>query len=138
MKYRLVVMALALAAASIAAAQAANPAEKQAEQSATQWLALIDNGNYGKSWDDAATSFKGHVTKPSWEQAVKAVREPLGALTSRHLKSATYSTQLPGAPDGKYVVIKFDTKFKNKADAVETITPMLDHGVWKVSGYYIR
>jgi hypothetical protein len=136
MKYRLLV--LALAASSIAAAQAANPAEKQAEKSATQWLTLIDDGNYGKSWDDAASSFKGHVTKPAWQQAVKAVREPLGALTSRHLKSATYSTQLPGAPDGKYVVIQFETKFKNKADAIETITPMLDHGVWKVSGYFIK
>ena len=29
---------------------------------------------------------------------------------------------LPGAPDGEYVVIQFETAFQNKARAVETVT----------------
>ncbi|HEX3698552.1 MAG TPA: DUF4019 domain-containing protein [Polyangia bacterium] len=33
-------------------------------------------------------------------------------------------TTLPGAPDGKYVVIQFATSFERKKEAVETITPM--------------
>lgn len=132
------VLSLAAVSLAVVAAEAANPAEKPAEDSAKQWLGLIDKGNYGKSWDEAASSFKGHVTKPVWEQSCKSVREPLGAITSRQLKSATYTTQLPNAPAGKYVVIQFDTKFQNKPAAVETITPMLDHGVWRVSGYFIR
>ena len=46
---------------------------------------------------------------------------------------------LPGAPDGEYVVLQFDTSFANKKEAVETVTPMLDKdGKWKVSGYYIK
>jgi hypothetical protein len=57
----------------------------------------------------------------------------------RSLKSKTYATSLPGAPDGKYVVIQFSSSFKNKADATETVTPMLDKdGQWRVSGYYIN
>jgi len=45
----------------------------------------------------------------------------------------------PGAPDGEYVVIQYDSSFENKTEAVETVTPMLDpDGVWRVSGYYIR
>ena len=43
-----------------------------------------------------------------------------------------------GAPDGEYVVLQFQADFENKAQAVETITPMLDEGQWRVSGYYIR
>jgi hypothetical protein len=53
--------------------------------------------------------------------------------------SREYSEKLPGAPDGKYVVIQFDAVFENKPSAVETVTPMLDpDGVWRVSGYFIR
>ncbi len=48
-------------------------------------------------------------------------------------------TSLPGAPDGEYVVIQYNTEFENKKVAIETITPMLDDdGKWRVSGYYIK
>ena len=60
-------------------------------------------------------------------------------MVSRKIKSQQYATSLPGAPDGEYVVIQYATTFENKADAVETVTPMLDKdGQWKVSGYYIK
>lgn len=46
---------------------------------------------------------------------------------------------LSGAPDGRYVVIQYETAFERKKSAVETITPMVDpDGAWRVSGYYIR
>jgi hypothetical protein len=63
----------------------------------------------------------------------------LGKLLSRKLKSATYKTTMPGAPDGEYVVIQYDSSFEHKQAAVETVTPMLDKdGKWRVSGYYIK
>jgi hypothetical protein len=44
-----------------------------------------------------------------------------------------------GAPDGEYVVLKYDTVFDKKEHAVETVTPMKDaDGLWRVSGYFIR
>ncbi len=46
---------------------------------------------------------------------------------------------MPGAPDGEYVVIQYDSSFEHKQAAVETVTPMLDKdGKWRVSGYYIK
>jgi hypothetical protein len=58
---------------------------------------------------------------------------------SRTLKSRQYAASLPGAPDGKYVVIQYDSVFENKKGAVETVTPMLDpDGTWRVSGYFIK
>jgi hypothetical protein len=46
---------------------------------------------------------------------------------------------LPGAPDGEYVVIQYESSFEHKQAAVETVTPMLDKdGTWRVSGYFIR
>lgn len=66
-------------------------------------------------------------------------RKPLGGLESRHLDSAQFATDLPGAPDGKYVVMKFDTSFANKKSAIETVTFMLEKdGQWKVAGYFIK
>jgi hypothetical protein len=46
---------------------------------------------------------------------------------------------MPGAPDGDYVVMQFDTRFANKQAAVETVTFMQEkHGTWKAVGYYIK
>ena len=110
----------------------------QAQGAATKWLALTDSGKYAQSWDEASSLFKSAVSQADWEKAIKGARGPLGALKSRKLKSATFTRTLPGAPDGEYVVIQFDAAFENKAAAVETVTPMKDHGVWKVSGYFIK
>ena len=113
--------------------------EEAAQKAAEQWLALVDIGNYGDSWTATAAAFKNVVSPEQWEQSMKAVRKPLGDLILRKLKSATYSTSLPGAPEGQYVVLQFDTSFANKRVAVETVTPMLDKdGKWRVSGYYIK
>lgn len=111
----------------------------RAVEAAKTWLALIDKGKYGESWETAAVYFKNATTKEKWEQMLAAVRKPLGKLVSRELKSKTYKKSLPGAPDGEYVVIQFNTVFENKKSAVETITPMLDKdSKWRVSGYYIK
>jgi len=117
----------------------ADKPEVAAQAAAEKWLALIDAEKYGDSWQTSAELFQKAVTQASWEQAVKSVRAPLGALVSRKLKSANYAKSLPGAPDGEYVVLQFDTEFANKKTAVETVTPMLGKdGAWKVSGYYVK
>jgi len=111
----------------------------EATKAADRWLKLVDNGDYKQSWMTASTIFKNAVTEAQWARQVGSVRKPLGALVSRKLKSAQYATSLPGAPDGKYVVIQYDSVFQNKSAAVETVTPMLDKdGQWRVSGYFIR
>jgi hypothetical protein len=52
---------------------------------------------------------------------------------------AKYTTEIPNAAKGEYVIMQFQTSFENKENAVETVTPMLDDkGAWRVSGYYIR
>ncbi|MGA2204845.1 MAG: DUF4019 domain-containing protein [Halobacteriota archaeon] len=122
-----------------AATQAQQKPEELAQKSVETWLALTDSAKYAESWDEASQLFKNAVTKEQWSSTIRAARDPLGKVQSRKLKSATYSKTLPGAPDGEYVVIKYDTSFEHKASAVETITPMLDKdGKWRVSGYFIN
>ena len=117
----------------------ADEPEDAAQSAAESWLKLVDAEQYGESWEQAASLFKNAVTSEQWEQAAGRVRGPLGELVSRKISSRKYTEQLPGVPDGKYVVIQFDAVFENKASAVETVTPMLDEdGVWRVSGYFIK
>jgi hypothetical protein len=118
---------------------ASETAEKKAVETSNTWLKLIDNGQYTKSWETAAELFKKDVSKERWNQLLDVSRKPLGNVIKRNVKSTQYMTSLPGAPDGEYVVIQYETSFENKKSAIETVTPMLDKdGKWRVSGYYIR
>ncbi len=118
---------------------AAEKPEDAAQAASDSWLKVVDEARYEASWEEAAALFKQAVTKDQWKAAVAGARGPLGKLVSRKVKSREYREQLPGAPDGKYVVIQYDAVFENRASAVETVTPMVDpDGGWRVSGYFIR
>jgi hypothetical protein len=139
MKIRALACMGIVAAVFAAPVRAADKPEDLAQSAAESWLKLTDSGNAGASWDQAAKLFKGAVTREQWTQALAGVRPPLGKVVSRKVTSRQYSEKVPGAPDGKYVTIQYETVFENKASAVETITTMLDpDGVWRVSGYFIR
>jgi hypothetical protein len=123
----------------MAAAGGSPEKEEAAVASAERWLALVDQGKYAESWKEAASLFRDVVNKRQWEQSVQGVRKPLGKLVNRKIKTKTYRTSLPGAPDGEYVVIEFESSFEKKKSAVETVTPMMDKdGKWHVSGYYLK
>lgn len=113
--------------------------EKAAAAAAERWLQMVDSEKYAESWKEAADLFKNAIHQEQWQQSLQAVRKPLGKLVTRKVKTKTYKTSLPGAPDGEYVVIEFETSFEHKKSAIETVTPMMDKdGKWRVSGYYIK
>jgi hypothetical protein len=118
---------------------ASTGSEPAARAAAEAWLSIVDAGKYAQSWTEASTLFRRALDQPSWEKALNGARAPLGAMRSRALKSAKYATSLPGAPDGEYVVVLFETSFENKQHATETVTPMKDaDGRWRVSGYFVK
>jgi len=113
--------------------------EKAAISAAKKWLATVDAGNYAASWKEAAAFLRNTVKPEQLELSMQATRKPLGKVISRKVQTRSYKTALPGAPDGEYVVIQFETSFENKKTAIETVTPMMDKdGKWRVSGYYIK
>jgi hypothetical protein len=132
-------VAVALALSVITAIAQDSDKEKKAVSAAEKWLSMVDEGKYSDSWQGAAEYLRNAISQEQWNRSLQAVRKPLGKIVSRQMKTATYRTSLPGAPDGEYVVIKFDTSFENKKAAIETVTPMMDQdGTWRVSGYYIK
>ena len=113
--------------------------EQAAQQAAESWLALVDSGDYSKSWDQSAQLIKGQVASEQFAGSLQNARGSFGKLLSRTLKSAQYAKILPGAPDGEYVVIQYQTSFEQKQSAIETITPALEKdGQWRVPGYFIK
>jgi hypothetical protein len=116
----------------------AAPVNDQAAPSGEAWLKLIDNGKYADRWKEASAYFRSRVPEKIWVSMVQGVRAPLGSLVSRSHPSVTFAKTLPGAPDGDYALMQFQTSFKNKASAVETLTVMADGDQWRVAGYFIR
>jgi hypothetical protein len=113
--------------------------EQAVQEAAQQWLSLVDAGHYAESWQNASSAFKHAVSQQQWQDALTVARRPLGSLEQRELKSAESKTDLPGAPDGEYVVLMFNTVFENKKAALETVTMQLEKdGIWRSSGYFIH
>ena len=114
-------------------------ARKAAGEAAQSWLAVVDGGEYPKSWSAASALFQKQLTADQWEKTVRGVREQLGKLVSRKPASAEYSRTLPGAPDGEYIVARYTSAFENKKEATETVVLMAEKdGSWKVAGYFIK
>lgn len=121
------------------AASATSPDSGEGQAAVRAWLALTDAEKYGESWRAAAELFQSAVSEEAWGRSLGNVRRPLGQVLTRTLKTATQKTSLPGAPDGKYVLVQFDTVFTNKAAAVETVTAMqAADRTWKVAAYFVR
>ena len=114
-------------------------ARKASAESAQSWLALVDAGEYAKSWSAAAELFQKQVSSDRWVETVRGVRGEIGKLVSRKATKADYSRTLPGAPDGEYVIHQYSSAFENKKEAMEHVVLMKEKdGSWKVVGYFIK
>jgi hypothetical protein len=114
-------------------------ADEAAQNAAAAWVAQIDAGKYLASWQESSAYFRGAVSEKNWNGALNGTRKPFGKMLSRKLIKAENASSLPGAPDGNYVVMQFDTSFSNKKGAVETVTFMQEKdGKWRAAGYYIK
>ncbi|WP_312183851.1 DUF4019 domain-containing protein [Massilia timonae] len=110
-----------------------------AVNAANQWLALADASDSASTWEQASPSFQAAISKVNWSVALKQARQPLGMVKSRKIASSELKHSRPGAQDGEYVLIQYDTQFEHQTRAVETVVPMRDKdGNWKVSGYFVK
>ncbi|HEX6939087.1 MAG TPA: DUF4019 domain-containing protein [Longimicrobiales bacterium] len=114
-------------------------ADSEALAAADRWLALIDRGDADASWAAAASLFQAGVDAPRWTQALESVQRTLGRPVARDVASVRYATELPGAPDGEYVVIEYATTFGAKKHGAERVVVMKEgDGAWRVAGYHVR
>lgn len=100
---------------------------------ARRWLALLDERRWSESYQGTGTSFRKLNTEQVWAAASEQARTPLGAMVSRTFLS---QENLPAPPAG-YEVVKFRTRFANKAEAIETVTLDRENGGWRIVGVMI-
>lgn len=110
-----------------------------ATDAAVRWLALLDDGRNAESWDSAATGFQAAVTQPNWVQSVLNARLAFEPFGERQRIAARYTTQIPNAPAGEYVLLQYRTWVSGERTVIETVVPMRDGGRgWRVGGYFVR
>ena len=132
----LLLIALLLLAPAQAGAGELAPA---AQKAALAWLKLVDQGDYQASWRESGALFQGAVTAEKWIQSMNGVRKPLGKALSRKYASGQARQNMPGAPDGNYMLLLFKSSFSNKKSAEERVTLIDEKGRgWRVVGYFIK
>jgi hypothetical protein len=118
--------------------------DHEAEESAAVsiahiWLQSVDAESYEESWNEASQAFQSAIELADWQKQISNARGELGEIVSRELDTTNYKTELPGVPDGEYVVMEFRTSFANKNSAIETVTAKSEpEKGWRISGYFIN
>lgn len=105
---------------------------------AMKWLALIDAGDYGKSWDLAAKPLQSSVTRASWILGMNSARRFYGKVLARKFKDTIYAANPPGFVPGEYEIVHFKVRLANRGQATEVVSMELQsNGQWVVAGYHI-
>ena len=121
-----------------ASADGASAEVEAAAAAATEWLALLDAGEYEESWREAASAFQDAVTPAVWETSLNDARSPFEPFGERTLTSSQQLTDPPGAPAGDYVLLQYSTEVSGDRTVTETVVPMKEGDAWKVSGYNVQ
>ncbi|MEA2119280.1 DUF4019 domain-containing protein [Halovibrio sp. HP20-50] len=109
-----------------------------AEAAALAWLEAIDSGEFEQAWENSSTLLKVPLSPDMLSRTISAARRDFGTVQSRRRVSLILETSMPGAPRGDYAILTFQTRFENRPQITETITPHLEGDTWKVSGYYVK
>jgi hypothetical protein len=129
-------------APTVPAAPAADPAtaakEAAAAKAASDWLKLIDAGEYGKAWDESAAVFRERVPRQQWVDSLPKNRAEFGALKTRRFDGTSYRGSISGAPEGEYVAVHYYTEFEKNPSGDEVVTMLLQGGTWRPVGYLLR
>ncbi len=131
----------AVLAVVVAQGQTADPhlAEEQAAQrQALGFLGYLDQGRYEDSYAYTGMLIRTSLDRESFAKQIENARTGAGAVVSRSLMDASYSTSVPSAPDGEYVTLHYGTSFANRQEAVETVVLAFAKSYWRVSGYFIK
>jgi hypothetical protein len=133
-------LGLVLAPSQPAQAQSNEEAVEAAKQEAQEWLDLFDARELKATWEEASSYFKSQIGAEQWVARIRQTREQqpvLDSLRSRSLVAARYTTSLPKAPDGEYVVVQYEGTYADESWA-ETVTLKKDPDGWRVAGYFIK
>jgi hypothetical protein len=114
------------------------PEELAAQRQALGFLGYLDHGRYADSYSYTGLLLRNQLDREAFASKVEQARANAGAIQSRELIDAGYTTSVPGAPQGQYVVLHYHSSFVKRPDTVETLTLVLSKGYWRIDGWYIK
>ena len=112
--------------------------ELAAQRQALGFLGYLDQGRFADSYAYTGMLIRAQLARDAFSTQIQQTRVGTGALQSRELIDAGYTTTVSGAPEGQYVVLHYHASFANRQDAVETLWLSLAKGYWRVVGYNIK
>jgi DNA-binding CsgD family transcriptional regulator len=108
--------------------------DAEIDRAARAWLALVDAGEWDKSFAAAGASFRAPNTVAGWTAASRTARVPYGAVRSR----AQVEVKYINAPPNGYRSVAYATAFADGRTVVETVTLEREPSGWRVVGYMIE
>lgn len=116
-----------------------SPTLSQASAESSHWIALVDQAQYGASWQDAGPLLRDIITQDQWVAGLTGTRHQLGLVRARRLSRGQAVSSLPNGTLGTFVVLKYDTSFSARPSLIETVVLMLiQHDQWRVISYSIK
>jgi hypothetical protein len=112
--------------------------DKGAIKAATKWLELLDANQLSRAYDQCAELLKKDVTRQKFASGVRDFRKPYGKVKDRQPSKFARAHVMPGAPEGDYALIEFETTFAKKKGDEQVVWMLEKDGIWRVSGYFIR
>jgi Protein of unknown function (DUF4019) len=112
--------------------------EVAAQRQALGFLGYLDQGRFADSYAYTGMLIRTQLDRDAFSTEIQKTRVGTGALQSRELIDAAYTTTVSGAPEGQYVVLHYHASFANRQDTVETMWLSLAKGYWRVVGYNIK
>ena len=109
--------------------------EKEARAAATQWLALVDAGDYVAAYMLESKRLRAATTEDQFVRSMEGRRAPFGKVLSRTFIGAAFSRKITGAPDGHYESILFRTSFTNKSLTAERVILSFESESWRIVDY---
>ena len=112
--------------------------ELAAQRQALGFVGYLDQGRYADSYAYTGMLIRQQLDRDAFSTQIQKTRADTGALQARELIDSSYTTTLPGAPEGQYVVLHYHAGFANRPDTTETVTLAFAKGYWRIAGYYIK
>lgn len=111
---------------------------KAAQGAAENFLQLVDAQEFSRSWYAADELLRKQLGEDEWRTHLTKMREETGPVLKRTQDDMEFGASDDRVPEGKYILVSYETTFKLKGELTERVTLRLDKDkIWRVAGYHI-
>lgn len=124
---------------SLPAPTPGTPAQQQeAVAAAREYTAMIDDGQYSRTWERAGPTLKGMTNEFVWTTMLKAAGKLIGGRPTRQVEGLGFTTQVDvGGPVGDYAVVLFKSR-SGQLTLSEKVVMQKVGDAWLIVGYFVE